>query len=233
MGTIERHLSIVSLGLETSLWREILHWAPELEAVKVDVRDFLPAPPRRYRPRGDHRAPAVVAEIVHAPQFLLAKAAVETVLHTSSMVLVGCKSGRHRAPVVAKHAGPPALRIHAQEAQLSAFDLLIVASAFGALTQPAAPLLHAVARAWGTRPRPALVLGWQWEGWADDTEESRGDMPVWPAGMPVRVQMHLHATDGVVWSVASSEWMEPEHVSRQIHVSWVLPQKVLQRCAYY
>ena len=56
---------------------------------------------------------------------------------------------------------------------------------------------------------------------------------VWPAGMPVRVQMHLHATDGVVWSVASSEWMEPEHVWRQIHVSWVLPQKVLQRCAYY
>ena len=117
MAAADGYRVIVSLGLDSSLWEEARRWAPELDAVRVDVRPFLPAPPRGRRPQGNHRTPAVIALILASPRFLAARAAVDDVLYTSSIVLVGCSGGRHRAPVVAEYAHTRAMRIHATPAR--------------------------------------------------------------------------------------------------------------------
>ncbi len=93
-------------------------------------------------------------------------------------------------------------------------------------------MLFAVSRAWSPRPRPALELAWDWVGWAGE-QEAAGWAWRWPAGLPVRARLHARAIGGAVWCVASSDWMDPGADGRWLHVTWLLPSRVVQAWAYY
>ena len=93
---------VVSMGLETWLYHDLLKEIHNLREVVVDVRDKIKAPPKGSRIKGARYPDArVVAQIIIHEDFPLVVSNCEKVLEDRGIVVVGCKSGIRKAPTIA------------------------------------------------------------------------------------------------------------------------------------
>ena len=89
-----REYWVISIGLETSLYEELLYDVPDVRFVTVDVRPYIRAPPPHHRPYGNqYPDPQVVRRIEGSPGFDRAVNACSEVLRVHGIVMVGYKSG--------------------------------------------------------------------------------------------------------------------------------------------
>ena len=105
---------VVSMGIETELYRTLLHKCPEISGIVVDIRDGLRPPPSGQR-GGKWPDQHVIDRIEALAGFEPAVEACTTVLRNHGIVIPACSGGNHRAPTVSARVGarsPNAYTVH-------------------------------------------------------------------------------------------------------------------------
>ena len=163
---------VLSIGLETPLYRRIRAEIPRLEIIVVDVRRFIGAPPRHRRARGA-RYPdrSVIVEVEGNAHFEQAVNECTNLLQRYRIVMVGCKSGVHRAPTVSARVGrlsSNAFTVHCSLNNMRFDDVMwTIRSCMD--TSLITPQLHKTYSS--ILPSLRLCMGWAWTGTQSQHED--------------------------------------------------------------
>ena len=163
-----REYWVISIGLETSLYEQLMHDVPDVRFVTVDVRPYIPSLEPYHRPYGNlYPDPRVVRRIEGHPGFDRAVNACSETLRAHSIVIVGCKSGMYRAPTVAARVrSSNAYTVHFTLQEANLVEAMLVVGTCLRIPQ-----------AWGARgcrmqKLPSeLCLAWPWTGTRECPEE--------------------------------------------------------------
>ena len=118
---------IVSVGIESFFFTELIKEDSNLWRYVVDVRSFIRPPPREHRTGTVFPDVAVVAQVRGSPGFQNAQYACRHVLEKYGLAIIGCRGGRHRAPTVAYSiANSFSHLIHSSLSFISIQDLLML-----------------------------------------------------------------------------------------------------------
>ena len=154
------------------------------ERLLVDARDYLQAPPREQRPRGEYPDLLVVAGVRRERGFNRIMEICRQKLRQNGIVFVGCNAGRHRSATVAGDLGreTDAYVVHAGLSNITAEEI----AALTLVCVPSWPQRYMEASLYFSYvPHTAVfALGWSWEGFRgiQPLQHPRAVMPVIPAG---------------------------------------------------
>ena len=150
---------LLSIGIETDLYRDLRRLVPEIVDIPVDIRRFIRSPPIYARIQARFPDERLKQQVKDHWGFMAAVHECNKVLWDEGIVVVACKSGVHRAPTVAEYVQEYAempyvvhCNVHAIPAQNAA---LLVASRIRSKWYGRD--IHAAAL---RSLRPQLRLGW-------------------------------------------------------------------------
>ena len=92
---------IVSSGVRSARFTQLLKLLPEAANVVVDVKEWLHAPRRADRIHASYPNPQIIKQVRAGKGFVPCVTHCENVLRQKGVVVVVCKGGNHRAPTVA------------------------------------------------------------------------------------------------------------------------------------
>ena len=135
---------VITMGMDTHLYRELMHWVPQVVHWTVDVRrdpehpdGWLSAPPRHERISGSWPDRGIVSQVKNfngPAAFRAAVRACKEKLERFGVVIVCCRGGQHRAPTVgdelARHF-PVGFAVHTRFLRLNINDVLSIVHVFG------------------------------------------------------------------------------------------------------
>ena len=101
MGTRFGNGVVISLGIRTYAYDQLVRMEPRICEVLVDVRSYVNAPPRHRRVNEVYPHAAIIDAVKMQCGYECCVSACAHVLRSQGIVVIGCKGGRHRAPTVA------------------------------------------------------------------------------------------------------------------------------------
>ena len=127
MGQVRAGEVVISIGLETSLYKALSQEDYGIKQILIDVRPYIDSPPKHDRVPFDFPHPVLIKQVKENPGFAAAVAASAATLNQYGIVLIGCRAGRHRAPTVAEDFKHPHRHvIHTTKERHNLRDLLIL-----------------------------------------------------------------------------------------------------------
>jgi hypothetical protein len=208
---------VLSVGIETPLYRELSRIFPELASVTVDVREHIRAPLRADRVGGRWPDAFVVAQVSSSHGFLNAVGICREVLELEGVVVVACKGGNHRAPTVAAEVWGASYTIHSCTTWLGYTDiarvLMTCLRPYPEVFQD--HLIQVVAD--DENNRSEYTVGWDWYGFAGHVSE----VCMIRTGTPLKLGALLRG--GLCMQV----WIDNK-TSIMIHINHLVPLELVR-----
>jgi hypothetical protein len=208
---------VLSVGIETPLYRELSRIFPELSSVTVDVRNQIGAPPRSDRVGGRWPDAPVVAQVSSNHGFLNAVERCREVLELEGVVVVACKGGNHRAPTVAADVGGATYTIHSCTTRLGytgmARALMTCLRPYPEVFQD--HLTQVVADVENNRSE--YTVGWDWYGFAGHVSE----VCLVRTGVPLKLGASLRG------GLCREVWIDNK-TPIMIHMNHLVPLEMVQ-----
>ena len=152
------------MGVETPLFSTLEREIPDFRRYVVDVRDDVPAPPRSQRIRGGTAfTDSVRRQVETTAGFRNAVEKCVRILGERGLVVAACRSGIHRAPVVADAVWGADYVCHAALYRMGLSHVMVLLRA--AMSGQCEFDSLVASRLYPHYLSVELCLGWHWCGW--------------------------------------------------------------------
>lgn len=155
---------VLSIGIATRLYEDLVDLLPEVEDVTVDIRQWIKAPHRSQRIRAVFPDERVKYQVKSSAGFEQALDACNRILRRFGIVVIGCKSGVHRAPtmseIVQEQARNPYV-VHCCVRNVSALEAAVLVRSC-IHSRKFSTAIHAGQL---VNMKRQICLGWKWYGY--------------------------------------------------------------------